>query len=141
MDKKDVPTVAKIYKDANPHATIKEIEEWTARYVKLCPEFCFVLEKDGKIIGASSGYMKNKVGYLEDIALIKKFRRMGLGSKLMIKILESFKKSGCRKVVGDVHFKNAYTLPFDYKYGFRMVKIIKDGFGPKHDLIKIEKLI
>ena len=42
---------------------------------------------------------------------------------------------------GYLHYNRAEIIPFCYKYGFRLNKVVKDGFGTGEDYIELIKHI
>jgi len=51
------------------------------------------------------------------------------------------KLRGIKLIKGHVHYNRAEIIPFGYKNGFRLNKVVKDGFGPKQDYIELIKHI
>lgn len=44
-----------LFQAANPHASIPMIKNWTKNTLSNFPQFCWVIKKDGAIIGAVAG--------------------------------------------------------------------------------------
>ena len=84
MNDKDVPIISRVFKSANPHANISEIEEWTLSNLHEAEGVYLILEKDGEIIGGISSFILNGAGIIDDIAIKNNLRRKGYGSKLII---------------------------------------------------------
>lgn len=141
MQETDIPIISRIYKSANPHATVKEISNWTLGNLQKVEGVYLILEKDGKIAGGISSYVLNDIGHIDDIAIKWNVRRKGYGSILMVKCLKKLKEKGIREVMLSVHYKCAYALPFYYKHGFRMIGVIKDCFGRGHDCVEMERFL
>ncbi len=45
---------------------------------------------------------------------------------------------GTEEIVAEVHYKCASALPFYYRYGFRMEKVVLDMFDPGEDGVVIK---
>jgi ribosomal protein S18 acetylase RimI-like enzyme len=141
MRNKHIPFISRIYKSANPHATVKEIMNWTNKNLHKADGVYLIFEKKGRVIGGISSYIFHGVGYIDDIAVRSDLRRKGYGSKLMYRCIRKLKDKGVKKVKIDVHYKCASAIPFYYSRGFKMTGIRKDRFGKGHDCIKMEKML
>ncbi|MFH1916390.1 MAG: GNAT family N-acetyltransferase [Nanoarchaeota archaeon] len=137
MKQTDIRKVSSLYSHANPFATQSEIAEWTSKYLKKYPQYNFVFIKSHKIIAAISGKIeKKKVGIINDITVLPKYQRKGIGRKLMKRILFAFTKDGIKTIQLMVFWKNARSIPFYYQFGFKLKSI---GRTIKGDVIYLEK--
>jgi ribosomal protein S18 acetylase RimI-like enzyme len=136
-----IPIISRIYKSANPHATVREIMNWTTKNLHMAEGVFLIFEKDHKMIGGVSSYIMNDVGYIDDIAVRRNLRRKGYGSKLLYRCISKLKEKGVKRVKVDVHYKCASAIPFYYSQGFKMTGIRKDRFGKGQDCIMMEKKI
>lgn len=80
------------------------------------------VEKNNKIIGTASIIIEQKfihngatVGHIEDVAVHKKYERMGIGSKLLQRCIEIGKENKCYKIILSCSDKN---VPFYKKLNF-----------------------
>jgi ribosomal protein S18 acetylase RimI-like enzyme len=135
----DVEKLARLFMEANPHATFEQIFDWTGKYLAKCPELTFTLEEDGRIVGGISCGMMDADGYIGDIAVREDRRRKGYGTMLMSKALEKFESMKVPKVILGVHWKCGYAIPFYYSLGFRISSVKIDGYGKGHDYVEMEK--
>lgn len=74
-----------------------------------------------------------KTGIIDDIAIHPSHWKRGIGSALLKRQILEFKRMGAEEIVAEVHYKCASALPFYYKYGFRMERVVLDRFGPGED--------
>ncbi len=101
-----------------------------------------MLEDKGTVIGAVSGdVLERETGFVEDIAVRVEHRRKGYGSQLLAELLKRFKARGIWRVRLSVHYRCSAALPFYYGHGFRMTKIVRDGYGPGQDYVVLEREI
>lgn len=63
-----------------------------------------------------------KVGHILSIAIGKKYRRRGIGTRLLSKLINGLKSKGCNGVVLEVRVSNDVAHAFYQKMGFREVK-------------------
>ncbi len=138
-------TVCYLFQEANPHASIKMIKNWTRKTLSDFPQFCWVIKKEGEIIGAVAGLVITskkgeirKYGVIDDIAVDELYRGRGYGTLLMQKILDSFKDASVNRVKLSIHYLNANVVPFYYKFGFRLSNIKTNAFGERQDAIEME---
>jgi len=77
----------------------------------------FVAEQDNKIIGTViSGYDGHR-GWIYSLAVHPKFRRIGIGTSLVEKVLSKLEKLGCLKVNLQINSDND-VIDFYKKNGF-----------------------
>ena len=90
---------------------MKEIFEST-------PEFCFVAIESEKIVGAIFGHLHNGAGELEFLLVKSKYRKRGVGTSLVLKLIKSYVKGGIKEIYTCSKAKN---VPFYEKIGFKIV--------------------
>ena len=76
-------------------------EEWSAvafHRESFDPTLWFVAEADGEIAGALVGVVRLDMGWIADIAVRERWRRRGIGERLVRRSLESFRARGFRSV-------------------------------------------
>lgn len=97
----------------------KQIEKILKNYNKI-----FVVEENitKKIIGVSTLHLQYKYihnfcicGFIEDVVINEKYRGIGLGKKLILKLIENANQIGCYKLVLSCDVKN---VEFYEKCGF-----------------------
>ena len=62
---------------------------------------------------------------IQDIAVDEKSRGKGIGSKLIKCLIEKLRKDNINRIKLWVHWTDARAIPFYYKYGFRMKRIMR----------------
>ena len=91
-----------------------------------CADHCIVAEDNGKVIGAVWTRIMNDYGHVDDetpsfaISLYKDYRKRGIGTDLMYKMLELLKNKGYRRASLAVQKKN-YAVRMYEKVGFKTV--------------------
>lgn len=89
-------------------------------------DYSIVAEEGGKIVGAVWTRIMNDYGHVDDdtpsfaISLYKEYRGKGIGTKLMIKMLELLKEKGYMKASLAVQKAN-YAVKMYEKVGFKIV--------------------
>lgn len=64
-------------------------------------------------------YAPEKIGYIVDMYIEPKFRRFGLGAKMLKKVVESLRKKNIRHIELFVDVRNTIGFNAWRKYGFR----------------------
>ena len=89
-------------------------------------DHCLAAEDDGNVIGAVWTRIMNDYGHIDDdtpsfaISLYKEYRRQGIGSQLMVKMLELLKWKGYEKASLAVQKAN-YAVKMYENVGFKTV--------------------
>lgn len=89
-------------------------------------DFSIVADDDGKVIGAVWTRIMNDYGHVDDdtpsfaISLYKEYRGKGIGTNLMIKMLEMLKEKGYKRASLAVQKAN-YVVKMYEKVGFKTV--------------------
>ena len=87
---------------------------------------CMVAEEDGRIVGAAWTRLMKDYGYVDDgtpsfaISLYREYRGQGIGTRLMLAMLELLRKKGYKQVSLAVQKVN-YALRMYEKVGFHTV--------------------
>ena len=87
---------------------------------------CLVADVDGRVVGAVWTRIMNDYGHLDDetpsfaISLYKEYRGQGIGSQLMVKMLELLKQQGYERASLAVQKAN-YAVKMYEKAGFKTV--------------------
>ena len=94
---------------------------------------CLIAEADGKIVGAVWVRIMEDYGHIDDetpsfaISLYREYRGHGIGTALMVKMLELLRESGYKKASLAVQKEN-YAVKMYKKAGFK-INIIFTGVG------------
>lgn len=89
-------------------------------------DFCMVAEDDGRIVGAVWTRLMKDYGYVDDetpsfaISLYREYRGKGIGTKLMLAMLEKLQENGFKRASLAVQKAN-YAVRMYEKVGFRTV--------------------
>ena len=89
-------------------------------------DYCLVAETDDKVVGAVWTRIMNDYGHVDDdtpsfaISLYKEYRGQGIGTQLMIKMLELLKENGYKRASLAVQKAN-YAVKMYEKVGFKIV--------------------
>ena len=90
-------------------------------------DICFVAEVDGKIIGACWSRIMNDYGHIDDetpslaLSVLKNFRRKGIATALMKKILETSAEKNFKQVSLSVQKENSAAVKLYRKLNFEIV--------------------
>ncbi len=102
------------------------------------PDYCFVAEAKGKIVGfilattiQKEGTAWRKYGYLSWIGVDEAFHRINLGERLYRKLEARLKKDGVRMVITDTEAENDVAIDF-----FKAI-----GFSPSREHIWLAKTL
>jgi len=92
----------------------------------------FVAEVDNQIVGYAVCwiakrppylYKVDRIGYISDVFVEEQYRRRGIGSALLGKILEWFKNKNIKYVELSVLVKNEKAIKFYEKHGFKVYSL------------------
>ncbi len=104
----------------------EDLQVYVKDFGKLPDDKCLVAEVDEKIIGAVWVRIMNDYGHINDeipsfaISLYKDYRGYGIGTNLMLKMLELLKQAGYKKASLAVQKAN-YAVKMYKKVGFEIV--------------------
>jgi len=93
------------------------------------PEGFIVAEQLGQVVGYGIGYISNNTGELDSIAVDPNFRRLGIGQKLILFILQSFREKDVTTVTAEVRTTNEPAIRFHEKLGFRIGETLKQYYA------------
>lgn len=110
-------------------------------FFKLCPEGFFVAEVDRKIVGYIIGCEKNGGGEIISMAVDPKFRREGIGGRLLNFILDNFGKKEINALKLHVRTKNRGAIKFYQKFGFQVLKTVKNYYPNGEDTYLMRKVL
>ena len=114
--------------ESQPKSIIENdaLQVYVKDFGKLPDDKCLVTEVDEKIIGAVWVRIMNDYGHIDDetpsfaISLYKDYRDYGIGTNLMLKMLELLKQAGYKKASLAVQKAN-YAVKMYKKVGFEIV--------------------
>ena len=138
---KELNVITELYQQANPYATFEDIFKWTKKTWKNSNNLVLKAEFSDELIGGISIKILTKEALIDDIAIRSNLQKSGIGMKMWEFSENQLKLRGIKVIKGQVHYKRAEIIPFCYKNGFRLNKVVKDGFGPKQDFIEVIKYI
>ncbi len=144
MTAEDLPQVLSFFEKVNPNATREQISKWTTPLLKDWPHLCWVAVKGKALVGAITAELRFfGVPFIEDLFVSESYRRQGVGSRLIRRALDEFRRMGVPFVKVE---SNPSTWPlaqkFYYRHGFRVCGVEQDrhGLGPKGDSVILKKL-
>ena len=107
--------------------TSPELQVYVSRFGESKDDIGLVAEVDGQIVGAVWVRIMNDYGHIDDetpslaISLYKEYRKLGIGTAMMIKILTLLKSHGYKRVSLSVQKAN-YAAKMYQKVGFEIVR-------------------
>ena len=112
-----------------PKTIIKspELQVYVSRFGESKDDIGLVAEADGRIVGAVWVRIMNDYGHIDDetpslaISLYKEYRKLGIGTAMMIKTLDLLKSHGYKQVSLSVQKAN-YAAKLYQKVGFEIVR-------------------
>lgn len=106
---------------------IPELQVYVSNFGKQPDDKALVVEVNNKIVGACWVRIMNDYGHVDNntpsfsIALYSEYRCLGIGTNLMIKMLDWLKESGYKKASLSVQKEN-YAVKMYEKLGFETIK-------------------
>lgn len=103
-----------------------ELQVYIKDFGKSSHDRCLVAETDGKVVGAVWVRIMNDYGHIDDetpsfaISLYKEYRGRGIGTELMVKMLDILRENGYEKASLAVQKAN-YAVKMYKKVGFETV--------------------
>jgi GNAT superfamily N-acetyltransferase len=78
---------------------------------------CFIAVAKNKVVGFATYFIAyyswtGKAVYLDDLYVLEKYRRLGIGNKLLDKVIETAKSENCKKVKWQVSNWNKKAIEF-----------------------------
>ncbi len=97
---------------------LDDSKEGIDKFLRRNPNTCFVAEVDNEISGVIIAGNDGRRGFIYHTAVSTKFRKQGMGRKLVEKAVESLKEEGINKVALVVFERNEKGNKFWEKLGF-----------------------
>ncbi len=133
MEERDVPAVARLEKEA---FSTPWSEKAFYESMKLYYSLFLVAEEDEEIAGYAGMYIVADEGDVTNIAVFEKWKRHGIGTLLVEKLLEEAKKRGATCATLEVRKGNIPAIVLYEKHGFQSVGIRKNFYdNPKEDAV------
>ena len=112
---------------------LPELQVYITDFGKKPDDICFLAEVDGKVAGAVWVRVMEDYGHLEEgvpsfaISLYKEYRRKGIGTELMKRMLQELAQRGYEKASLAVQKAN-YAVKMYQKVGFEIVGKNKEEY-------------
>lgn len=87
-----------------------------------------VAEKDGKIIACAGAEIANDTAEIESLAVDPDYRRQGIATILLIKLLGAIKRRGATFIILEVRPSNKAAIALYKGFGFQIVEREKDYY-------------
>ena len=97
--------------------------------------YTFVLDVGGEIVGAIYLFANNDEAFILNLSVAKKFRRQGLGRRLLKESIAILKKAGVSSVKLCVRTTNQGAIELYQGFGFYEIRRVKDYYtdGKKNE--------
>lgn len=112
---------------------LPELSVYIENFGQRTDDYCLVADCGGRVVGAVWVRIMNDYGHVDDetpslsIALYKAFRKKGIGSQLLVEMLDFLRCKGYRCVSLSVQ-KDNYAVGMYLKQGFKTVKETTEEF-------------
>ncbi|MBR0061389.1 MAG: ribosomal protein S18-alanine N-acetyltransferase [Selenomonadaceae bacterium] len=88
----------------------------------------WVAERDGKVIACAGAEIDSDTAEIESLAVDPEYRRQGVATILLIKLLDAIKKRGATFIVLEVRPSNKAAIALYKSFGFQIVEREKDYY-------------
>lgn len=92
-----------------------------------------VVEKDKEVIGFVIGIVQKKEGHILVIAIRDDFKRKGIGTFLMKKLIDIYKKKGITRLKLEVRVSNIAAISMYKNLGFKITNRLKHYYENGED--------
>lgn len=105
-----------------------ELQVYVKNFGEGRADFAYVAEVEGEIVGAAWSRIMNDYGHLDDetpslaLSVLKKFRRAGIATALMLALLERLAAEKFRRVSLSVQKENSAAVALYEKLGFTILR-------------------
>ena len=103
------------------------------------PETFLVATLRSKIVGYVLTSLIYDSAHILSIAVLRDFRRKGIGSKLMLGLIDVLRRKGIRRVELEVRVSNHIARMFYEMFGFREVTRVEAYYEDGEDAVKMMK--
>ena len=87
-----------------------------------------VAERDGKIIACAGAEINSDTAEIESLAVDSEYRRQGIATILLLKLLETIKRRGATFIILEVRPSNKAAIELYKGFGFQIVEREKDYY-------------
>lgn len=101
------------------------------------PSDFLVAKLADKTVGYVIAYNKAGAIDFDSLAVDKKYRKLGIGKKLVSFMLNRFKKKGLKKASLEVRSSNKKAASFFQNLGFKITKVIKSYYRDGEDAYRM----
>ena len=92
--------------------------DFLSMYLSDFPPGCFVIEKEGEIVGAVISHLWGKTGWIGPLAVAPKWHGHGHGSRLLTQAVSVLKNQGCETIGLETNPRSFKNVGFYLKAGF-----------------------
>jgi ribosomal-protein-alanine N-acetyltransferase len=138
FDSSNLNEILEIEKDAFEKREIFP-KEYFLELSKKWPEGCLVAKLNKEIVGYIIGEKNKDSGLIVSVAVKKEWRKRGIGTKLIEKLLENFKKEGIKIVFLHVREENKETINFYQSLGFKIRELVYNYYSNGENAYLMEK--
>ena len=139
--KKDIPLIESLFKESVeyhksfdeefyhniPKEDYKSVKRGHVKALKEKGNSLLVVSINNEVKGYIWGYIKEvdkeKMGVLQEIIITKKYRKLGLGNKLLKKTINFFSEHNCKSIRVSVYANNMPAIKNYEKSGFKKKKV------------------
>ena len=94
-----------------------------------------------RVIGYVIGEIKDRRGHVITIAVVKEYRRRGIGSRLLQDFIEYIRNRGVSNIYLEVSTKSIEAIKFYIKHGFKKCGFIPNYYRDGSDAYIMERKI
>jgi GNAT superfamily N-acetyltransferase len=137
----ELPTLARLFLDANPHSTVDAILKWTCETAAMKAEDHLQLTvrcPEGTVIGGLSARRDGADFVLDDIAVDRQYRGSRIGADLWRHLFAWLRGRSVRRLRIEVLPACARAIPWYLSLGARLRSLVPDHFGPGHDALILD---
>ncbi len=120
--------IIEIEKEAFPKKIAFSREAFEEFYFRE-PENFLVAKVGNEIVGYGIGKESKGKGEIISVAVRENWRRKGIGTKIVERLIENLKRKGARKIFLHVREKNEVAISFYQKLGFKILKKIENYYS------------
>jgi len=142
MTKEDMPRVLNFFEEVNPTATREQIAGWTSQLLLKWPKLSWVAVEEGRVVGAITASLRGHVPFIEDLFVEESYRRRGVGSRLLSRVLKELGRLKAAFVKVEANPSEwPLAMKFYYRHGFRVCGVEQDrfGVGPRGDAVILKR--
>jgi ribosomal-protein-alanine N-acetyltransferase len=96
----------------------------------------WVAAADSRVLGFVVSRKTAEEAEILNLAVLPEARRQGIGSRLLVQVLEEARQAGARRVWLEVRASNAAAIRFYERHGFRLRGLRRDYYSnPREDAL------